>query len=141
VEGEGRLERVTLLRQSTGERETRPAAALFVMIGARPHTKWLPSEIELDEWDYVVTGPEAIAAKLAKGYPEPRHKFKNSETCVPGVFAVGDVRHGAAKRVASAVGEGSVVVRQILEYLDEYDTPSEISWRRDAALAESPAGG
>jgi thioredoxin reductase (NADPH) len=141
VGGEGRLEHITLLRHATGEREIRPAAALFVMIGARPNTKWLPGEIELDEWDYVMTGPEAIAAKAAKGYPEPRHKFKDFETCVPGVFAVGDLRHGAAKRVASAVGEGSVVVRQILEYLDEYETPDEVSWRRDAALAESPAAG
>ena len=111
------------------------------MIGARPHTAWLPDEIELDEWDYVMTGPDAIGAKLAKGYPAPRHKFKDYETCVPGIFAVGDLRHGAAKRVASAVGEGSVVVRQILEYLAEYDTPSEVSWRQDAAFSEGSVTG
>ncbi len=64
------------------------------------------------------TGRDAIEAKKAKGFPDPSHGFGEFETCVPGVFAVGDLRHGAVKRVASAVGEGSAVVRQILEYVE-----------------------
>jgi thioredoxin reductase (NADPH) len=117
-EGDFRLRRLTLRHTLTGESRTVPAAALFVMIGARPHTDWLPDEIECDDWGYVMTGPDAIEAKRRKGYPPPTHPYQALETCVPGVFAVGDVRHGALKRLASAVGEGSVVVRQVLEYLE-----------------------
>jgi thioredoxin reductase (NADPH) len=117
-EGEVHLRRLTLRDRKSGETRTVNAAALFVMIGARPRTDWLPDDIERDDWGYVKTGPEAIAAKMAKGYGPPEHNYQLFETCVPGVFAVGDMRHGASKRVASAVGEGSVVVRQVLEYLE-----------------------
>jgi thioredoxin reductase (NADPH) len=118
VEGDGRLERLVLRHRGTGETSSAPAAGLFVLIGARPHTDWLPEIIELDDWGYVKTGPDAIRAKRERGFPEPTHRFQDLETCEPGVFAVGDVRHGAAKRVASAVGEGSVVIRQVLEHLE-----------------------
>jgi thioredoxin reductase (NADPH) len=116
--GDSRLRELTLRNGATGESETVPAAALFVMIGARPRTDWLPETIECDDWGYVMTGPDAIAAKRSRGFAPPTHPFQPLETCMPGVFAVGDVRHGAVKRVASAVGEGSVVVRQVLEYLE-----------------------
>jgi thioredoxin reductase (NADPH) len=116
-EGETRLRRLTIRDRDSGETKTVPAAALFVMIGARPHTEWLPETIERDDWGYVKTGPDAIAAKREKGFGLPTHNFQMFETCVPGIFAVGDLRHGAIKRVASAVGEGSVVIRQVLEYL------------------------
>ena len=71
------------------------------------------------------TGPDALAAKREKGFDPPAHNFQMFETCVPGVFAVGDLRHGAIKRVASAVGEGSVVVRQVLEYIQGEAAPVE----------------
>jgi thioredoxin reductase (NADPH) len=116
-EGETRLRRLTIRDRDSGQTRTAPAAALFVMIGALPHTDWLPETIERDDWGYVKTGPDALAAKREKGFDLPTHNFQMFETCVPGVFAVGDLRHGAIKRVASAVGEGSVVIRQVLEYL------------------------
>jgi thioredoxin reductase (NADPH) len=116
--GDSRLRELTLRDSTTGDTRTVPAAALFVMIGARPHTDWLPDEIECDDWGYVMTGPDAIEAKRKKGYPPPTRHYQPLETCAPGVFAVGDLRHGAVKRCASAVGEGSIVVRQVFEYFE-----------------------
>jgi thioredoxin reductase (NADPH) len=132
--GEGRLQHLAL-RGPDGHERTVDAAALFVMIGADPHLDWLPEEIELDDWGYVKTGRDAVEAKRQKGYGEPSRRFGEFETCIPGVFAVGDLRHGGVKRVASAVGEGSAVVRQILEFLDE-EQPGPLRW--EAAV---PAGG
>ena len=76
----------------------------------------------MDQLGYVKTGPDAIQAKVDRGLPIPEDRFfQPLETCVPGVFAIGDLRHNAVKRVASAVGEGSVVVRQVLEYLADQE--------------------
>ena len=108
-EGEGRLESLTLRDRESGETSTVPADALFVMIGARPGTEWLPPEIERDEWGYLCTGRDVGGE---------RREPQMHETCLPGVFAVGDVRHGAVKRVASAVGEGSVVIQQVHQRLE-----------------------
>lgn len=108
-EGEGRLESLTLRDRETGEASTVPADAIFVMIGARPGTEWLPPEIERDEWGYLLTGRDV------SGEADEREMH---ETSLPGVFAVGDVRHGAVKRVASAVGEGSVVIQQVHRHLE-----------------------
>jgi thioredoxin reductase (NADPH) len=95
---------------------------LFVMIGARPRTDWLPGDIEVDELGYVKTGPDAVKAKEERNLAVPEDRmFMPLETCVPGVFAIGDLRHNAVRRVASAVGEGSIVVRQILEYLEHQE--------------------
>jgi thioredoxin reductase (NADPH) len=102
-EGEGTLERLTL-RDAAGSTSSAAADALFVLIGARPGTEWLPPQVERDEWGYVLTGRDAGEAVAER---------QMLETSLPGVFAVGDVRHGAVKRVASAVGEGSVVIQQI----------------------------
>jgi thioredoxin reductase (NADPH) len=124
--GEGRLQHL-VLRDGDGREREVEAAALFVMIGALPRKKWLPESIEFDEWGYVKTGRDAIEAKKAKGFGDPTRRFGEFETCVPGVFAIGDLRHGAVKRVASAVGEGSAVVRQILEFLDE-GSLSPVTW-------------
>jgi thioredoxin reductase (NADPH) len=116
--GEGRLEQLDIRSLRTGETRTVPAAALFVLIGARPNTDWMPEVIERDQWGYVMTGPDAVRAKEGKGMVNPLRRAPFMlETCVPGVFAVGDLRHGASKRVASAVGEGSIVIQQVLEYL------------------------
>lgn len=132
--GEGRLEWLELRDIRTGARSRTPAAALLVLIGARPNTDWLPEVIERDQWDYVMTGGEAVSAKEERGLVNPlRRPPFMLETCVPGVFAVGDVRHRAPKRVASAVGEGSIVVQQVLEYLDtseeapDYVAPARVA--------------
>ena len=107
--GEGRLQHLTLRDGSTGGTEQVEADAVFVLIGAQPHTAWLPDEIERDERGFVVTGGG-------------EHMF---ETSVPGVFAIGDVRSGSVKRVASAVGEGSVVIPQVHRYLEALHAPAE----------------
>ena len=103
--GEGRLARLTLRDRSTGATETVPAGGLFVLIGAEPKTGWLPPEVARDDAGYVLTGRDLDMS--ARPY----------ETSLPGVFAVGDVRHGSVKRVASAVGEGAVAIRVVHEYL------------------------
>ena len=77
------------------------------MIGAQPHTEWLPAEIERDEQGFVLTGADV---RGSDAWPCERSPFL-LETSMPGVFAAGDVRHGSVKRVASAVGEGSVAIQ------------------------------
>ncbi|MFL5912244.1 MAG: FAD-dependent oxidoreductase, partial [Gaiellaceae bacterium] len=111
--GRGRLEWLALRHLRTGELERVDAAGLFLLIGGRPHTDWLPPEVARDERGYVLTGSRAVAHSHWPAAPAP----KPLETSVPGVFAVGDVRLDAVKRVASAVGEGSVVVAQVHEHL------------------------
>src|SRR5918993_2749813 len=116
--GDGHLERLVLHDASSERTETVPAAALFIHIGARPHTEWLPPEIERDEAGYVITGQDLLDGDRGRStWRLPRPPFP-LETSVPGVFAVGDVRHGAVKRVASAIGEGSMVVSMVHQYLD-----------------------
>jgi thioredoxin reductase (NADPH) len=123
VDGSGgrRLERL-VLETTEGERVEEPADGLFVMIGAAPRTEWLPDEIMRDDWGYVLTGPDLIG----DGGPRERWPLARPprpyETCAPGVFAVGDVRHRAIKRVASAVGEGSVVISQVHDHLAQAHT-------------------
>jgi thioredoxin reductase (NADPH) len=106
--GDGRLEQLEL-RTPEGT-ETVPAAALVVLIGAHPHTEWLPDEVSRDEWGYVATGPDATGWPLERA-PLPL------ETSLPGVFAAGDVRSRAVKRVASAAGSGALAVSDVHTYL------------------------
>jgi thioredoxin reductase (NADPH) len=106
--GEGRLERLQL-RTPDGA-ETVPAAALIVLIGAHPHTEWLPDEITRDEWGYLPTGPGV------PGWPLERQPLA-LETSLPGVFAAGDVRARSVKRVASAAGAGALAVSDVHAYL------------------------
>ena len=113
--GNGRLEWIDLKDRTTEAVERVAAAALFVLIGADPCTNWLPSEVQRDAWGYIATGGHCdcrldVAAERAPVM---------FETTMPGVFAVGDVRQGSIKRVASAAGEGAVCVRLIHDYLDE----------------------
>lgn len=114
--GDARLRSLVLEHAVTGEREEVPADGLFIMIGAVPKTGWLPSTIVRDGGGYVVTGQDLFDLPHLAPWPLERRP-KPYETSVPGVFAVGDVRSGSLKRVASAVGEGSVVVSQVLDYL------------------------
>ena len=111
--GRGRLERLTLGDTVTGETSEVETAALFVSIGSRPHTDWLPDVVERDKWGFLLTGRDLARAE-SWSLERPALMY---ETNVPGVFAVGDVRHRSVKRVASAVGEGSVVIEQVHEHL------------------------
>ena len=112
--GEGRLEQLSIRDTDTGETSNEPGSALFILIGAEPHTNWLPQEMERDQWGYLLTGSD-VGGDDSWRLDRPPHMF---ETSVPGVFAVGDVRQRSVKRVASAVGEGSVVIQQVHEYLE-----------------------
>jgi thioredoxin reductase (NADPH) len=103
-----------MLRNGSDERTELPSKALFVFIGADPHTGWLTGEVMLDSKGFVLTGAELAAAS------DTRDAIPLAlETSAPGVFAVGDVRSGSIKRVASAVGEGSMAVRLVHEHLAE----------------------
>jgi thioredoxin reductase (NADPH) len=115
AEGNGHLEAI-LLRGPEGER-TVPATSLFVFIGAEPVTGWLPESILRDDKSFLLAGADLRTnGKLPSAWTEQREPYL-FETSVPGVFAVGDVRHGSVKRVASAVGEGSIAVQFAHQYL------------------------
>ncbi|RPJ61571.1 MAG: response regulator [Acidobacteria bacterium] len=117
VEGDGHLERVELHAADTNTRSVEPMDAVFIFIGTRPHADWLPPGILRDAKGFVLTGRDAAAdPAFGKTWKEPREPLM-LETSVPGIFAAGDVRAGAMNRVASAVGEGSMVVRLVHEYL------------------------
>ncbi len=114
--GEGRLEHLVLKNLGSGSTEVVPAAALFVLIGAEPHTGWLPEEVERDKRGYVLTGQDLLRdGHLPQGWPLGRSPLL-METSMPGVFAVGDVRRGSVKRVASAVGAGAIAIQSVHEY-------------------------
>lgn len=117
----GRLGGVTLERTDTNDRDEVPAEALFITIGARPHTDWLPPEVLRDQWGSVITGSEVLAEGGRRAWPHERPPAP-LETSASGCFAVGDVRRGSVKRVASAVGEGSVVVSSVHRHLGEQTT-------------------
>jgi thioredoxin reductase (NADPH) len=110
--GEDRLRGMTVRDRSTGQTHDIEVEGLLIMIGAVPHTQWLPDEVRRDERGYVLTGRDMPAeAWTLERAPLPY------ETSLPGVFAVGDVRSGSVKRVAASVGEGSVVITQVLTHL------------------------
>ncbi len=113
MNGDGHLSSVEILNKTTGEKKMLPTPALFSFIGATPRTDWLPSEIEKDEKHFVRTGIELGDSRY---WTLKRQPFL-LETSRPGVFAAGDVRSGSVKRVASAVGEGSMAVQFVHEYL------------------------
>jgi thioredoxin reductase (NADPH) len=117
--GAGRLEHLTLHDLRSGSTETVPAAALFILIGAQPHTAWLAGTLQLDQHGFVLTGPDLLQG----GRPPPGWLLDRLplplETGLPGVFAAGDVRHRSVKRVASAVGEGSIAIQLVHDYLGE----------------------
>jgi thioredoxin reductase (NADPH) len=142
LDGDRVLQRVEVGNRVTGQCQWFDARAVFVFIGAAPHTSWLADAVGLDNNGFVLSGPEAVAASTRRegGSSERVLSF---ETTRAGVFAVGDVRSGSIKRVASAVGEGSMVVRLIHEYLDEMVGPNDdrgVRFNRSSSgLTNSPS--
>ncbi len=117
VQGDTRLTGITVLCESTGTREQLPASSLFIFIGAQPRTQWLGDLIERDERGFILSGPDLLRdGKRPASWTLDRDPGL-LETNIPGIFVVGDVRHGSVKRVASGVGEGAVVVQFMHQYL------------------------
>jgi len=118
IEGSDHVEQVVIENRETGETRTERAAAVFVFIGADAKTEWLPESIVRDERGYVCTGRDVtdLLAKVQGQWPLERDPFL-LETSLPGVFAAGDVRHGSIKRVAAGVGEGSMAIAFVHQYL------------------------
>jgi thioredoxin reductase (NADPH) len=111
--GDGALDHVVLEHRPTGTRETAAIDALFVLIGVQPRTEWLSGTLQRDPKGFIVTG-----RGLDRASAGPGRERAPLETSMPGVFAVGDVRLGSTKRIASAVGEGAMAVQSIHDYLD-----------------------
>ena len=119
VSGDDHLESVTVHCSQSGETNTIPANYLFIFIGATPRTDWLDGLIERDERGFIPTGPDLMRdGRRPRGWTLERDPYL-LETNVPGVFAVGDVRKGSVKRVASGVGEGSVAISFVHQYLSK----------------------
>jgi thioredoxin reductase (NADPH) len=117
VHGDARLDAITICRGSVGRPEKLPASSLFIFIGAQPRTEWLGDLIHRDERGFVLSGPDLLSDGKRPATWTLDRDPSLLETSVPGIFAVGDVRHGSVKRVASGVGEGAVVVQFIHQYL------------------------
>jgi thioredoxin reductase (NADPH) len=115
--GDSRLERLRVRNNQSGQENTVECSRLFIFIGAAPRTQWLPDAIQRDANGFILTGPQLlVSGKNPKGWGLDRPPFL-LETSVPGIFAAGDVRHQSSKRVASAVGEGSIAVQFVHQYL------------------------
>jgi thioredoxin reductase (NADPH) len=120
AQGNSKLDALTIANDQSGEAKTVPAIALFIFIGAMPHTSAIAELIECDERGFILSGPDLIAnGRRPRNWPLQRDPFL-LETNVPGIFVAGDVRHGSIKRVASAVGEGSIAIELVHQYLDRF---------------------
>jgi thioredoxin reductase (NADPH) len=119
LEGEGRLERVRWRDNRTGSVETSDIKHVFLMTGAVPNTHWLDGCVALDARGFIRTGPDLSQDDLAAAHWPLARRPTLFETSLPGVFAVGDVRSGNVKRVASAVGEGSIAISFVHQVLQE----------------------
>ena len=117
VEGEERVERIRLKNNSTDEETVQEAAAIFIFVGAVPHSDFVEHLVARNERGFIYTGPDLVLASEDFRWTEDRDPLA-LETSVPGIFAAGDIRHDAIRRVASAVGSGSVAVTLVHQYLD-----------------------
>jgi thioredoxin reductase (NADPH) len=136
LEGTDRLEAIVIENRATGRRRRERTEALFVFIGADAETAWLPQAVIRDGRDYLCTGRDVmdLVAGQQGSWPLSRDPYL-LETSVPGVFAVGDVRHGSVKRVASGVGEGSMAIAFVHQYLadpPEFEEPAADTLARAA---------
>ncbi|MDQ3784661.1 MAG: FAD-dependent oxidoreductase [Actinomycetota bacterium] len=134
--GDEQLEHLVIKDRVSGEKRKVRAAALFVLIGSQPRTEWLDTAVVRDRWGFIVTGPDL---NYGSGDDTLRSEVTGSgddawnldrdplllESSMPGVFAVGDVRRGSVKRVASAVGEGAIAIQQVHRYLEMAGQPME----------------
>jgi len=118
MEGDGQLERVTWQNKNTGDASTHKIRHVFVMTGASPRTNWLKGCLALDEKGFILTGRDLDDVSSGPAWSLPRVPMM-LETSLPGVFAVGDIRAGSVKRVASAVGEGAISVSLVHRVLAE----------------------
>jgi thioredoxin reductase (NADPH) len=119
VNGETHLQQVAVHCSESNETNRLPANYLFIFIGAQPRTEWLAGVVERDERGFILTGPDLMRdGKRPRGWQLERDPYL-LETSVPGIFAVGDVRKGSIKRVASSVGEGSVAISFVHQYLSK----------------------
>jgi thioredoxin reductase (NADPH) len=119
VHGDSHVEEISVLCSDTNKIERVPASAVFIFIGALPRTDWLGNTVERDDRGFILTGPDLMReGGRPRGWTLQRDPYL-LETNIPGIFAVGDVRHGSVKRVASGVGEGSVAVQFIHQYLSK----------------------
>jgi len=120
AKGNGKLDTLTIAKGEPGDVKTVPAIALFIFIGAMPHTSAIADLIECDERGFILSGPDLIAnGRRPRNWKLPRDPYL-LETNVPGIFVAGDVRHGSIKRVASAVGEGSIAIELVHQYLNRF---------------------
>ncbi len=115
--GDGHLEALTLKHAPEGTEKV-PTRAVFIFIGAVPHTGWIGGVIERDRHGFIMSGFDMSGKNRPNNWPLERDPFP-LETSLPGVFVAGDVRHGSIKRVASAVGEGAMAVSFVLRYLSK----------------------
>ncbi|MFH7030437.1 MAG: FAD-dependent oxidoreductase [Heteroscytonema crispum UTEX LB 1556] len=119
AKGETSLEALMIQNTLTGETQTVPATSLFIFIGAQPRTEWLDGVVEKSDRGFILTGQDLQPnGRRPKGWTLDRDPYL-LETNIPGIFAVGDVRHGSVKRVASGVGEGSICVQFVHQYLSK----------------------
>jgi thioredoxin reductase (NADPH) len=120
AQGDQRLEAITVFDAGRGEKETLPTNALFIFIGALPHTEWVAKVVDTDDHGFILTGPDLARDQgkdhVSRNWPLSREPFW-LESSQPGVFVAGDVRHGSVKRVAAGVGEGATAVQFIHQYL------------------------
>jgi thioredoxin reductase (NADPH) len=113
VHGDGKLEAIDIRSRADGAQQRSPSGGLFIFIGADADTEWLPPELARDARGYVLTGADVAASGR---WPQARDPYL-LETSVPGIFASGDVRFSPVKRVAAAVGEGSMAIAFVHQYL------------------------
>jgi thioredoxin reductase (NADPH) len=117
VHGQERLEALSISCGRSGAVDTVPATSMFIFIGAEPGTGWLQDSLQRDQRGFILTGTDLLqGGRRPKGWPLDRDPYL-LEASIPGVFAVGDVRHGSVKRVASSVGEGAIAVQFVHQHL------------------------